>query len=130
MRIFVALTLCLVFSGCGNKTKRIEGDVINIYGSLPGLVQSSGALFGNESVRINTPSLVYTIKVGEDIYTLNIVEGYKVPRVTLVPRVCIGTRISFVVRDIKAKDSKVFNPNHLAGSNSADDIGVAKPCIH
>lgn len=123
------LILCLSFSGRADKTKRIEGEVVNISGSLPGLVQSSGALFGNESVRISTPSLIYMIKVGEDIYTLNILEGYKVSRVTLVPRVCVGTKISFVVRDVKASDRKEFDPNRLAGDNTSDDIGVTVPCI-
>ncbi|OGM96907.1 MAG: hypothetical protein A3B86_00115 [Candidatus Yanofskybacteria bacterium RIFCSPHIGHO2_02_FULL_38_22b] len=124
------LFISLIFvSGCADKTKRIEGEVIKVSGTLPSLVESSGALFGNESVRLANPSLVYMVRVGNDIYTLDIKEGNRISRITLVPRICVGTRISFMVREVKGGDNKEFNPNHLAGSNSADDIGVPFPCL-
>jgi len=126
----LALFTSLVFvSGCGEKTKRIEGEVIKVSGTLPSLVESSGALFGNESVRLANPSLVYMVRVGNDIFTIGIREGQKISRITLVPRICVGTKISFVVREAKGGNNKEFDPNHLAGSNSADDIGVPVPCL-
>ena len=126
----VTLLTSLIFaSGCADKTKRIEGEVVKVSGTLPSLVESSGALFGNESVRLAEPSLVYMVRVNNDIYTLDIREGYKISRIILVPRICVGTKISFVVRDVKDKGNKEFDPNRLAGSNSADDIGVPAPCL-
>ena len=49
---------------CGIKTKemRVEGEVIKISGTMPTLVQSAGALVGNESVRIGDASLVYMVR--------------------------------------------------------------------
>jgi hypothetical protein len=127
----MTLVVCLFFLGCADKTIRIEGEVIKIFGTLPGLVQSSGALFGNESVKINNPSLVYVVKVGEDVYTLDVFDNYEssISKINLASRICLGTRISFTVREGKNKDPNKFDPNFHAGSNRADDIGVAKPCV-
>jgi hypothetical protein len=127
--IVMLLVILLPVINCGSKEKRIEGEVVKIYGTLPALVTSSGALFGNESVRISDTSLVYMIKVGEDIFTINVLEGSKIARESLIPRICIGTKITFTVKIVAPTKSGEFNPNHHAGSNSADDIGVAKPCI-
>jgi len=127
--IATLLVILLPIVSCGSEEKRIEGEVVKIYGTLPVLVTSSGALFGNESVRISGTSLVYMVKVGEDILTINVLEGSKIPRESLIPRVCIGTKITFTVKIVAPTKSGKFDPNHHAGSNSADDIGVAKPCI-
>ncbi len=129
MKRMMLLVLCVGFLGCTSKTSRIEGEVVKVSGTLPTLVDSSGALFGNASVRLAYPSLVYTVKVGEDIYTLDILESRRISRANLASRICVGTRISFVVRIVDWSNNKGFDPNHHAGSYYADNIGVANPCV-
>jgi len=55
-----------------NKSQYIEGRVIEEYGNIPSLTHSSGALFGNESVKYSQK--VYGIKVeaGIEIYNIQI----------------------------------------------------------
>ena len=60
-------------AGCNNKPKTLEGTVKEEFGTAPMIVGSSGALFGNESVKIGDPTygLVLTNEQGEyfiDVY--------------------------------------------------------------
>ena len=54
----------------------MKGIVMKEAGSLPGLLESSGAVFGNESVKLGEKNYALTIK-GEDgnLYTAEVVES-------------------------------------------------------
>ena len=135
MKNIVILVLALAIAGFGcsqRKSGRLEGEVIKISGTLPSLVASSGALFGNESVRIGNQSLVYIVRANNgDVFTINIVEGLKVSRTTLVARVCLGTKISFPVIFVVAKPdgSEKQDPNYHVGDANSDNILVPIPCL-
>jgi hypothetical protein len=104
------------------------GKVVKISGNSSGLTKSSGAMFGNESVRITDNSLVYSIRTGKgEIYTISVYEGEHVSRALIASRVCLGTGISFAVRIIKGSASNT--PNYHVGGESADKIFISEPCL-
>ena len=135
MKNIVIFGIILILAGFGcsrGKSGRLEGEVIKIFGTLPSLVASSGAFFGNESIKLGDQSLVYIVRSANgDIHTLNIVEGLNVSRVTLVARVCLGTKISFPVIFVEARPdgSEKQDPNYHVGNARSDDILVPKPCL-
>ena len=128
-----ALLVFVLFAGCGTKKMvRLEGEVIKITGTLPALVQSAGAFFGNESVKWSDASLVYMVQTTDgSIHTLNIVERRQVPRATLLARVCLGTKVSFTAKLVNAAadGSEKNDPNYHVGSVYSNDILVPVPCI-
>ena len=119
-----------VSTGCNKGQKvRVEGEVIKISGTLPTLIQSSGALFGNESVKINGTSLVYTVRTTNGkIFTLNILEHSQIPRAALISRICLGTKVSFMVQLVTEKEAE-NDPTIGVGSIYSKDFLVRKPCI-
>ena len=118
--------LSIVINGCsGEKTVWEWGRVTKISGTLPGLVKSSGAIFGNESVRLGDQTLVYTVKVNDSVYTIDIPEAGQVSRVNLMTRVCVGTYVSFPVRMVD-KGTYIANPN--VGAVIPSDMHVPVPC--
>jgi len=103
-----------------------SGEVTKITGTLPSLVRSGDAASKDESAKIIEPTLIYTVRTEKGaIYTLNIIEGQRVARATLLPRVCEGTTIRFLTR-VPGKGDE--NLEVAVGSESADSIRVPEPC--
>jgi len=68
---------CGGLSGCGRCGRKasenyIQGEVIERYGNITGLVESSGALFGNESVKVGNPNYVMRVKTKQGVYTIEV----------------------------------------------------------
>ena len=134
-KFFVAvsvLVLAVAIACSPYRDTRTSGTVIKISGTLPALLRSSGALFGNESVKLGDQTLVYMVK-GDDggLYTIEVIpdRGKQVSLVSIATRVCIGTKISFPIRERKdGKPSDDLNPG--SGSAYTDTIGISEPCIH
>jgi hypothetical protein len=70
----IVLASVIGLSGCGRKAPEnyIQGEVIERYGNITGLVESSGVLFGNESVKVGKPNYVMRVKTEQGVYTLEI----------------------------------------------------------
>ncbi len=114
------------------KDVRVQGTVMKIAGSLPNLV-SSPATFANDSVRLGDVSLVYTVKQESDnkLVTINVIEDSRLPRAALMTRICVGTKISYTVREHVGSDKWDFasDPYYYMGSNYSSDILVPEPCM-
>lgn len=106
--------------------------MIKVSGTLPQLLKSDGALFGNESAKIGDPSLVFTIKEpGGHVRTLEVVEGITISKVALASRVCIGSKISLTfTKSGMSKEELARDPNYYVGKVSADDISVPDLCAN
>jgi hypothetical protein len=70
----IVLASVIGLSGCGRKAPEnyIQGEVIERYGNITGLVESSGVLFGNESVKVGKPNYVMRVKTEQGVYTLEV----------------------------------------------------------
>ena len=68
-----ALTLSgvLIFGGCDN-SEYIEGTVVKEAGTITQIVPSSGAMFGNESIKFSKPSYIIQIQTPQGLYTADI----------------------------------------------------------
>jgi len=75
-----ALTLALA-TGCEQKKPEkpeyVTGTVIQERGTVVQLVESSGALFGNESVKISGQAYILQIQTPQGVYTASIIKGQK-----------------------------------------------------
>ena len=133
MKITLCILICfsmLALTSCGKETVRVEAEVIKISGTLPQMLSSAGAIFGNESAKIGHFSLVITLKqVNGHIRTLDIMEGKSVTKAALLSRICIGTKVSFTATiTSKSIEELRLDPTFHAGKVVADDILVPDPC--
>src|SRR3989338_7257306 len=94
--VFVG-TLALSGPGCSNKfiPEYLEGKVTKESGSVVNLMESSGALFGNESVKFGNPSYVLTVETYQGRYVISVDERYSKPLVALAEAIEVGDKIRF-----------------------------------
>ena len=104
--------------GCGpSKQNFIEGEVIKEEGTLAQLDKSSGALFGNESVKLGG-SYVLIIKATDGItYTLKINDTYAKPVAALAQAIEEGDTVRFI------KQNYSGGINGVARIDSNDHVG-------
>jgi len=72
-----------------------EGKVTKESGTVVNVVESSGALFGNESVKFGNPNYVLTVETDQGKYVINVRENYRKPLVALAEAIEVGDRIKF-----------------------------------
>ena len=85
----------LAFSGCGD-TKPcyyLEGEVIKESGSVVSVIESSGAVFGNESVKFGNPTYVLRVKTEKGIYTINVEGDSQKPLAALAEAIKAGDKV-------------------------------------
>lgn len=89
--------LALAFaSGCTGESISLEGTVKKEAGSVAQIVESSGARFGNESVKLSDPTYVLQIETSEGLYTASVVNccsGRSIEALALV--IEEGSRVKF-----------------------------------
>lgn len=134
MKMIAAILVSIgVLGGCTQEQIRVDAEVIKISGTLPLLLSSSGALFGNESVRIGDANLVLTVKKDDGkIVTLDIYDGRGISKANILSRVCVGTKISYMATLVKNKTDEelALNPLFHAGTSHANEILVPVPCVN
>lgn len=87
-----ALVVALGLSGCV-EIKNLEGTVKEEFGTTPTIVESNGALFGNESVKFGDPNYGLVLETEKGDYTIY-VSDYKTKRViALAKAIELGDRI-------------------------------------
>jgi starvation-inducible outer membrane lipoprotein len=64
--------LILALNGCGDTPKYQEGRVTNESGTAVDIVESRGALFGNESVRFGRPTYCLTVETSRGTYVMDV----------------------------------------------------------
>lgn len=71
-----AAAVSFLFLGCHSKVEWQEGIVEEELGSVTSLVESSGALLSNESMKFKDPNYLLKVRTDEgDLYTIDTVEG-------------------------------------------------------
>ncbi len=98
----IVLAGALAFGGAGcscYNPQYQEGKVTKESGTVVNIVESSGALFGNESVKFGNPDYVLTVETDHGKYVINVEERRFIPPfkslVALAEAIEIGDRIRF-----------------------------------
>lgn len=136
VRVILLVVIFSVFAvGCSPKetleTVRKEVEIIRISGTLPAILSSTGALFGNDSVKIGEQTLVFTIKEQSGhVRTLEVLDGRSISKVALLSRVCVGSKMSMIFTIVGSEEvEKLENdPKYYLGRVSADEILVKEDC--
>lgn len=124
----LALTSLL---GCDNPETYLEGKVIKEGGSVVNIVQSSGALFGNDSVKFGDPTYVLAVETNEGKYIIDVREysftrTFKHTLVALAEAIKEGSVIKFPKSyKCNGKDESYFAKDKI-GRLSSDSIEVVK----
>ncbi len=127
--LILAGTLGVV--GCGIKPENfVEGRVLSEYGNISRIEESSGALFGNESVKLGNPNYGLRVETPQGIYTIEVdvddMSGSSGSHTAynLAATIEIGTKIRFPLR-LKRRISgeELFNSDRL-GIVDPDDIEI------
>lgn len=119
--IVLAGTLAPGGVGCSKPENHVEGKVIQEYGSVARIVQSSGALFGNESVKLGNPIYGLKVETPQGIYIIHVdiddSSGSQGPHTAynLAAAIEEGTRVRFPLR---------YDGRNLF---SADKLGIVDP---
>lgn len=114
----ILLAATIGITGCSMREYE-EGTVIKEYGNIPGLIKSEGALFGNNSVKINDPTYVLQIKTEKGIYTANVINHGKKHLEALSVAIEEGTKIRFAVKN-KNYDNLGFDKDRIGNVFSSD----------
>ena len=129
----IVLAGALGFSGCTKAPESyVEGEVIERYGTLVGLVESSGAFFGNESIKIGGPLYIMKVKTQYKVYTIQIdaldnsgsLGPQTIYNVAMATK--IGTKIMFPTKAYgknKNKEPAGFSSGNI-GMLDPDDIQI------
>lgn len=84
-------------SGCSRDYK--TGTVEKEYGTVAKIIESSGALFGNESVKFSDPTYILQIKTAEGTYTASVIPYKNRTIEALATALEEGDRVRFAVND-------------------------------
>jgi len=86
------------------------------------MLESSGAFFGNESVRFGNPSYILTVETEQGKYTISVIEWGK-PLLGLAEAIEVGDRIKFKtsITDFISGSVNYFSKDRI-GSLYSDDI--------
>ena len=88
--------------GKENKDPFVYGKIVKETGTVARVVESRGALFGNESVKISEPTYVLQIQTDQGLYTASIKEHRKKPRDALALRIEEGTHVKIERVDLES----------------------------
>jgi len=93
--IVLAGALAFSSAGCSHHPQYQEGKVIKESGTVVNIVESSGALFGNESVKFGNPNYVLTVETDDGKYVINVRENHRKPLAALAEAIEVGDKIRF-----------------------------------
>jgi len=114
----IVLVGALTLGGTGCDTQYKEGRVIKESGTVVNIVESGGALFGNESVKLGNPSYILTVETDEGKYVISVSENYDKPLVALAEAIEVGDKIRFVKTDM----NQVYFSKDRIGRNYSNNI--------
>ncbi len=108
--------------GCNSSPKTLDGTVKEEFGTAQRIVESSGALFGNESVKFGDPIYGLVLKTDEGDYVLTINNRSKKPITSLAKAIEPGdmVRINY--------DSSTKIGNDRIGKTDSDTIELIWKC--
>ena len=106
----IVLVGAIGLTGCSKDYK--TGTVEKESGTVAQIVESSGALFGNESVKFSNPTYILQIKTTEGTYTASVVSYRNRTIEALATALEEGDRVRFVVND-PARKGKTFGSDRV-----------------
>jgi hypothetical protein len=119
------LLVCIV--GCSKKQPLFEtGKITDISGTLPTIMKSAGAMFGNESVKLGDQTLILTVSTPNGHYVIDIENCVYGPQTinNLCVAIKVGDTIKFPIsnyRDINGWRREIkFSPGKLGKLRSTD----------
>ena len=109
--------ILIILSGC-SPTNYLEGTVKEIYTNTPHLTKSSGAIFGNESVKLNNPYCCLVVDTNSGTYIVEIGDdsmGTSGPKTiyNLLVAIRIGTKIKFPVKKAATDKIELLDPDDI-----------------
>ena len=107
-----ALVLTLA-TGCENKPEYVAGIVTQERGNVARVIESSGAIFGNESVKINDPTYILQIQFPQGLYTASIRESISKPLVALALAIEEGSQIKIDKKYFEGKYTNRFEKDKI-----------------
>lgn len=121
--IVLAGALAFGGAGCYHRPQYQEGKVTKESGTVVNIVKSSGALFGNESVKFGNPNYVLTVETDQGKYIINVSESYSKPLAALAEAIEVGDRVRFKTNywANHGQDRDYFSKDRI-GSVPSDDI--------
>ncbi|MBI2004262.1 hypothetical protein HYS72_02240 [Candidatus Pacearchaeota archaeon] len=121
----ISLTGCINLPNVYSQRNYLEGIVKKESGSVTKLVESSGASFGNESVKIGYPTYNLQIKTSEGVYTARIIPGVMKSLEALELAIDVGSRVRFpkIVGKCSWLEENAFGEDKI-GKIYADDLIV------
>ena len=116
----IVLAGAIGLTGCSKDYK--TGTVEKESGTVAQIVESSGALFGNESVKFGNPTYILQIKTAEGTYTAS-VESYGNRTIeALATALKEGDRVRFIINDPMGQ-GKTFESDRV-GKIYTDQIEI------
>jgi len=119
--IVLAGALAFGGAGCSYHSQYQEGKVTKEGGTVVNIVESSGAFFGNESVKFGNPNYVLTVETDQGKYVINVREDYRKPLAALAEAIEVGDRIKFKINYWDVRDKDYFSKDRI-GSVWSDEI--------
>ena len=120
--------LVLILNGCASfQPKYLEGKVTKESGTIVNLVESSGAFFGNESVKFGNPNYILTIETSGGKYIVDVSETYSKPLAALAEAIEVGDKVKFKTNyEAMIGDIRSYFSSDKIGSVPSDEIEVIK----
>jgi len=88
-----ALIASLALNGCLPKQQTLEGTVKEEFGTAQRIVESSGALFGNESVKFGDSTYGLVLETAQGEYTISVRDFHSKPIYALAKVIEIGDKV-------------------------------------
>jgi len=113
-------------SGCvdsGPSQEYVTGTVLTEMGNIARIEESSGALFGNESVKIGDPTYLLEIQTPQGLYIVSVIEDYKKPLEALARAIEEGSQVRIEKRDL---DNSYRFGEDKVGHLRSDEIVVVR----
>jgi hypothetical protein len=100
----VGVLVLALATGCEQKKPEyVTGTITSERGTVAQVVESSGALFGNESVKISDPTYVLQIQTPNGLYTASVSESWNKPLEALALAIEEGSRVRIEKRYLDDK---------------------------
>ena len=127
--IVLAGALAFGGAGCSHHPQYQEGKVTKESGTVVNIIESSGALFGNKSVKFGNQNYVLTVETDQGKYVINVGEDYRKPLAALAEAIEVGDRIKFKTSYWDVRDRYYFSKDRIGNvpSNEIELLGKYLP---
>ena len=119
--IILASALTFGGVGCSYQPEYQEGKVIKEGGSIANIVESSGALFGNESVKFGNQNYVLSVDTEQGKYVIYVREYHSKPIAALAEAIEVGDRVRFKTNYMNFGNKNYFSEDRI-GSVPSHEI--------